>query len=89
MVAAEGLQVGRAVDVGDRRDRFVGVDDLGQLIPGAAHIAQVGHVGHGTPCREVGQDHLLVVARKDVGHLGHEVHAAEDDEFSVGFGSLG
>ena len=31
------------------------------------------------PAREVGQDDLLVVGGEDVGGLGHEVHAAEDD----------
>jgi hypothetical protein len=32
------------------------------------------------PAREVGQDDLDVVGREHVGRLGHEVHAAEDDE---------
>ena len=32
----------------------------------------------------VGEDHLLGVAGEDVGRLGHEMHAAEDDVRGVG-----
>ena len=35
------------------------------------------------PGVEVGQEHLLVVAGEDVGRLGHEMDAAEDDELGV------
>ena len=38
-----------------------------------------GHVGHRAAGGEVGQHHLLLGAGEDVGRLGHEVHAAEDD----------
>ena len=46
-------------------------------------LAERGHVGHRAAGREVGQDHLLVVGGEDVGALGHEVHAAEDDVLRV------
>ena len=58
--------------------------DPGQLVPGLLHLVDVGHVGHGAPGVEVGQEHLLVVAGEDVGRLGHEVDAAEDDELGLG-----
>ena len=35
------------------------------------------------PAAEIRQDHLLVRRREDVGALGHEVDAAEDDEVGV------
>ena len=42
-----------------------------------------GHVGHRAAGGEVGQHHRLVVAGEDVGRLGHEVHAAEDDVLGI------
>ena len=62
------------------------VGDPGQLLPGLLHLVDVGHVGHGAAGVEVGQEHLLVVPGQDVGRLGHEVHAAEDDELGLGAG---
>ena len=61
--------------------------DRRQRLPGLLDGVDVGHVGHGAPGVEVGQDHLLVGAGEDVGRLGHEVHAAEDDV--VGVAALG
>ena len=43
----------------------------------------VGHVGHRAAGVEVGQEDLLVGTGEDVGRLGHEVHAAEDDELGL------
>ena len=62
-----------ALDVGDRRPG----------LPGLLHGVDVGHVGHGAAGVEVGEDDLLVGAGEDVGRLGHEVHAAEDDVVGV------
>src|SRR5207344_2672676 len=55
------------------------VDDALQDLPGFLHRFDVGQVGHGAAGVEVGQDDLLVRRGQDVGRLGHEVHATEDD----------
>ena len=78
----EGLQGGRRVHVGDR-DHPIDVGDPGQGVPRLLHRVDVGHVGHGAAGVQVGQDDLLVVAGEDVGRLGHEVDAAEDDELGL------
>ena len=57
-----------------------------ERLPRLLDLVDVGHVGHRAAGVEVGEDHLLVVAGEDVGRLGHEVHAAEDDV--LGLGSL-
>ena len=64
--------------------RACDIGDPGQLVPGLLDLVDVGHVGHGAAGVEVGEQHLLVVAGQDVGRLGHEVDAAEDDELGVG-----
>jgi hypothetical protein len=84
VLAAEGLEVGRRVDVGDRRDLLFGVQHLVQFAPAALDLGQVGHVGHRAAGGEVGQDGDLVRRGHDVGDFGHEMHAAEDDVFGVG-----
>ena len=84
MFAAERLQIGRRVDVGDRRDLFLGVQHFVELAPAALDLGQIGHVGHRTAGGEVGQDGDLVRRGHDVGDFGHEVHAAEDDVFGIG-----
>ncbi len=63
-------------------------DDAGvfEPLPRLLDLDQPGHVGHRAAGRQVGQDHLLVVAGEDVGRLGHEVDAAEDDELGLGPG---
>ena len=78
VAAHERLQVRRRVHVGDRHDPL-DVGDLGERLPGLLDRVDVGHVGHRAAGVQVGQHHLLVVAGEDVGRLGHEVHAAEDD----------
>ena len=83
--AAEGLEVGRRVDVGDRH-QVVGVDDLAEVLPGGLDRFQVGHVGHAASGGQVGQIDRDLIAREDVGRLGHEVDAAEDDR-AAGYGS--
>ena len=42
------------------------------------------HVGHRAAGRQVGQDDGLAVGGEDVGALGHEMHAAEDDVVGLG-----
>ena len=84
MFAAEGLQIGRGIDIGDRGDVLVRVEDGGQFAPGAFDLGQIRHVGHGTAGGQIGEDGNLFRAGHDVGHLGHEMHAAEDDEFGIG-----
>ena len=79
----EGLDVGGGVHVGDG-NRGVGKASRGDGVPGGLDLVDRGHVGHRAPGGEIGQDHLLVVGGEDVGALGHEVHAAEDDELGLG-----
>ena len=78
VAADEGLHRRRGVDVGDRDDP-IDVDDAGQRVPALLDLVGVGHVGHGAAGVEVGEDDPLVGPGEDVGRLGHEVHAAEDD----------
>ena len=78
VAAAEGLDVGRGVHVGHRDDR-VGDAGVDQGVPRVLDLGEPGHVGHRAAGGQVGQDHLLVVRGEDVGRLGHEVDAAEDD----------
>ena len=54
-----------------------------ELAPGDLELVGIGHVGHRAAGGEVGQDHLLVRRGEDVGALGHEMDAAEDDEVGV------
>ena len=79
--ADEGFDRRRRVDVGDRDDR-VDVHRL-ELLPADLEIVGVGHVGHRAAGGEVGEDHLLARRAQDVRALGHEVHAAEDDEVGL------
>ncbi len=76
--AGEGLDVGGGVHVRDR-DGHIGYPGVGQRVPALGDLLGGGHVGHRTARGEVRQDDLLGVAGEDVGRLGHEVHAAEDD----------
>ncbi len=86
MTPDERLEGGRGVHIGDGDDA-AHVGDLGQLLPGFLDLLYVGHVGHGAPGVEVGEEHLLVGAGQDVGRFGHEMDAAEDDE--LGLADLG
>ncbi len=78
VAAAEGLQVGGGVDVGDGHE-VVGVDDRAEVGPGGFDGVEVGHVGHAATGGHVGQDDVDFGAGEDVGGFGHEVDAAEDD----------
>jgi hypothetical protein len=83
LAADERLEVGRAVHVGDGYD-LLDVDDRLECLPGLLDRVDVGHVGHRAAGVEVGEDDLLVGRGEHVGRLGHEVHAAEDDEVGLG-----
>ena len=50
-----------------------------EVFPGGLDRFEVGHVGHAAAGGQVGQIDRDLVAREDVGGLGHEVDAAEDD----------
>ena len=86
VAAHERLQRGRRVHVRDG-DRALGVDHGREFVPGGVDVLGLGHVGHRAAGREVGQHHGLVGPGEDVGALGHEVHAAEQDV--VGLGPVG
>ena len=80
--AAEGLEVGRRVDVGDGGD-LAHVHDRREVGPGGLDGVDVGHVGHAAPGGHVGEDDVDLGAGEDVGGLGHEVDAAEGDPAAV------
>ena len=88
VATAKGLEVRRRVDVGHRGDLLIRFQHLGQLTPGPLYIGQIGHVRHRTASGHVGQNRGLLRARKDIRHLGHEVHTAKHDEFRIGTGRL-
>ena len=77
-LADERLDRRGGVDVGDRH-RARGHAHLLQLGPADLELIRRDHVGHRAAGGEVRQDDLLVRQPEDVGALGHEVHAAEDD----------
>ena len=87
MFAAEGFQVGRRIDVGDRGDFFLGIQDFIQFAPAAFDLGQIGHVGHRAAGCEVGKNGRLMRSGHDVGDFGHEMNAAENDVFGIGLRS--
>ena len=54
-----------------------------ELAPAHLELIGRGHVGHRAAGGEIGQHDLLMRRAKDVGALGHEVDAAEDDELGL------
>ncbi len=82
VLAGEGLDVGGRVHVRDGH-HLLGNPGLGQDVPALGYLLGRRHIGHRAAGRQVGEDHLLVVAREDVGGLGHEVDTAEDDVLRV------
>ncbi|MNW53795.1 hypothetical protein D3C74_313710 [compost metagenome] len=81
----EGLDRGGRVHVGDG-ERDVGDPGVLEDLPRVLDLVDRGHVGHRAARREVRQDDLLGVRGEDVRALGHEVHAAEEDELGLGAG---
>ncbi len=79
----EALDRGAGVHVADRHD---GVGDAGgrQHVPALLDLVEARHVGHGAAGSQVGQHDRLARTGEHVGGLGHEVHAAEDDELRLG-----
>ena len=77
---AFGFHFGGGVDVAD--DFGAGVLRL-EL----AELRAREHVGHGAAGAGVGHEHRLA-GIEDGGGLGHEMHAAEDDDVGVDFGGL-
>ena len=78
MLAHERLECSRGVHVrnwDDLRD----VCGRRKGLPGFGDFFKIGHIGHRTASIEVGEDHGLMVAGEDVGGLGHEVDATEND----------
>ena len=79
VLAAEAFDGGGRVDV-RHRDRRSVTPSVPQFLPADLELIDRGHVGHRAAGGQVRQDHLLVRRAEDVGALGHEVDAAEDDE---------
>jgi hypothetical protein len=89
VAATEGLERGGAVHVGDGDDghlavgiRLGSIEGL-ELGPRRLDRILIGHVGHGAASGQVGQNHLLLWAREDVGCLSHEVHPTEDNGLGI------
>ncbi len=87
LLAGEGLDRGGGIHVGDGND-LARIDERGELVPTGFHLADVGHIGHGTASVQVGQDDHLVRAAENVRAFRHEVHAAEDDVAALGLRRL-
>ena len=82
----------RAADVAHRLDRRRRVDvgdhlRAGVLLFERRQLARGDHVGHWAAGVGVGHEDLFV-GREDRGGFGHEMHAAKDDDLSVGRGGL-
>ena len=80
-LADERFDRGRRVDVGDRH--HIADAHQRQLFPAGFELIDGSHVGHRAPGREIREDNFLVRRRQHVGALGHEVHAAENDELGL------
>ena len=78
MPSAEGLELGGRINIG-YGGNVVGVDDVGEVLPGGLDRFEVGHVGHAAPGGQIGEVNLDIVAREDIGCFGHEVDAAKHD----------
>src|SRR6266567_2808662 len=87
LLAGEGLDRGGGIHVGDGND-LARIEERRKLVPTGFHLADVGHIGHGTASVEVGQDDHLVRAAENVRAFRHEVHAAEDDVAALGLRRL-
>ncbi len=85
MFATEGLDGCGGVHVGEW-NQIAGEAGALKRIPAVFDLADLGHVGHGTACVQVGQDHLLPGLGEHVGCLGHEVNAAKKHVLCVGLG---
>ena len=88
--ATESLDGGSRVHISDGHDRIRGEPARHERVPAVFHLADLRHIRHGAAGIEVGQDDLLRVrevgASQDVGALGHEVDAAEDQVPRLGGG---
>lgn len=87
--ADKGLDGGGGVDVGDGDDARVSAlatEGFVDEFPGVFGVVVLGHVGHGAPGGEVGEDDAHIVGGEHVGGFGHEVDAAEDDVSDGSFG---
>ena len=76
--AAEGFEVGRRIDV-RHRHHVIGIDEFREVLPCGLDRFQVGHIGHAAAGGQVGEIDRDLIAREDVGRLGHEMDAAEHD----------
>ena len=81
---AKGLDGGGGIHIGQRHG-LIGQAEVLERLPTGFYLGDFGHIGHGAACVQVGQDDLLPRAAEHVGALGHEVHAAENNVFGVGF----
>ena len=78
MLAAEGLEDRRRVDIDHRRHGFFHRDQTSQRFPTLVHLLDGGHIGHRATGRHVRKYDDLVGAAEDVSGLRHEVDSAKD-----------
>ena len=83
MLAAERLQIGCGIDIGDRRHMLVGIEHRGNLAPDTLNLGEARHIGHRTARTHVGQYCRLLGTGQNIGYFGHEMHAAEYDVLGI------
>src|SRR5260370_29549552 len=87
VLPGKGLDGGGGVHVSDRND-LARIEQRREFVPTSFHLADVGHIRHGTTGVQVGKNDGLVLAAEYVRAFGHEVHATEDDIAALGLRSL-
>jgi len=84
VLAAERLQDGRRVDVGDRHHLPLHVQHPSQVAPRGLHQRQVGPVGQEASGLHIGDEDGLAGFGQDGRRFGHEVDAAENNVAGIG-----
>src|SRR6266446_3497051 len=87
MLTGKGFDGGGRVHVGNGDD-LARVEERSEFAPAGFDLTDIRHIGHGATGIQVGKNNHLVLAAKNVGALGHEVHTAEDDVATFSLRSL-
>ena len=88
VLTAERFQGCGRVDICDRRDELVRIDDFGEFLPAARYLLIIRHIGHRTAGSQIRQNHSLGITGQNIGSFSHEMHAAENDIRSAGLSGL-
>jgi hypothetical protein len=82
VLADESLDGGRRIHVRDRHHRII-AEHLPQLCPAFLRLRQVCHVRHAAAGAKVRKQDPHRRRGQNVGALGHEMHATENDELRI------